>query len=344
MMRWGAWVLATAAAGAVLFVGAYVIDTTLHGDRVARNVTIDGVHVGSLDPAALDRYLAGVRDTVAQRPILLDGGDRAIEARLSDVGIVLDSMRVRTDALAAGGDGSFWSDVISWWSSFGTPRQVELTFVADPAIARAYIAARPEQRPYEPVEPAYSGSTGEWIVHAGSSGLALDPADAADAVAAIAGRGYPPSVVAVAWQPVPPRIDEAELEASLSAAEAMAIDLDIYVNGWSGTIGRGTVRRWIDSELTADGLVPRFDLERAEASVQRLFSGFIDPGTPPVFTVVDGVVDAELGREPLRCCAPGFGAELEEAALTGNLTVVQLPPTPVYEDAGLAAVEAMGID
>jgi vancomycin resistance protein YoaR len=327
-----------------VFVGVFAIDAGLHHDRVARNVTIDGVHVGGLDYAALDRFIDALAEEASVRPLRIDGGHRSIDATLADVGVRLDTDALRAAVRRAGWDGSFSDDLLVWWSSFSTPRNIELSFVADPDIAEGFIAARPETYPYAPVEPTYTGSSGALVVTPGADGLALDPATAARAVGALAGAGYPPATVAVDWEPVPPRIDGDALEASLVAADTMARDLDVWVNGRRGTIGRGTVVRWIDSELTDAGLIPRFDYERAEASVERLLAGFVDPGTPPVFTVVDGRVDAELGEEPMRCCEPGFGADLEQTAIHGVPTIVRLPPTPVYADAGRAAVEAMGIE
>jgi len=307
-------------------------------------VTIDGVHVGGLDRAALDRFIATLAEEAAVRPLRIDGGDRFIDTTLADVGIRLDTDALRAAVRGAGWDGSLSDDFLSWWSSFSTSRNVGLSFVADPGIAAAFIAAQPETYPYAPVEPAYTGRSGVLVVSPGSDGLALDPAAAARAVTALAGAGYPSATAAVGWEPVPPRIDSEALEASLEAADAMARDLDVWVNGQRGTIGRGTVMRWIDSDLSAEGLIPRFDYERAEASVERLLAGFIDPGTPPVFTVVDGEVEAELGEEPMRCCEPGFGPDLEQTAVHGVPTIVRLPPTPIYADAGRAAVEAMGIE
>jgi vancomycin resistance protein YoaR len=329
---------------AVLFVGAFAADDLWHGSKVSRNVTIDGANVGGLDGPALDDAIAALAAEASARPIVIEGGDRSIEATLGDLGIELDQARLRDEVMAAGWEGSVWDDLLSWWSSFREPRNVEPSFVMDAATADAFFVGRPGVRAYEPVEPSYSGVSGELVVTPGRDGLALDPAKAVAAIAATVGDGYPADAVEVAWEPVPPRIDAAALDASLEAAHAMASDIGVYVFGQAGTIGRTTVTRWIESELTDDGLVPRFDLGRAEAAVQRLFGSFTDPGTPPVFTVVDGRVTAELGEEPLRCCAPGFGAELEAHAMQGSTALVSLPPTPVYDDAGRAAVQAMGIE
>jgi len=342
--RWGAWVLGALVATLVAAFGVFLIDSALHNGRVARNVTIDGRHVGGVDRVALDRRLQSLSTEALGRPLRLQDGDRAIEVTLGEVGVGMDVARLRSDVLAAAREktpaGGFWS----WWSSFFTPREVGTTFVAEPGIAETFIAGLPEARPFEPVEPTYTGITGSLVVTPGIDGLALDPAAAAAAVATLAGPGYPAMTVDVTWQPVPPRVDAAALQASLEAADAMAIDLGVFVNGHTATIGRGTVMTWIESDLTPSGLTPRFDLDRAEASVERLLAGFVDPGTAPVFTVVDGEVTAELGAEPLRCCAEGFGADLEASALTGNRTLVMLPPTPVYPDAGRAAVAALGVE
>jgi vancomycin resistance protein YoaR len=329
---------------AVLFVGAFVVDDLLHGSNVSRNVTIAGTHVGGLGVDDLDDHIAALAAEARLRPFVIDGGERTIDATLGDLGVELDEARLRAEVIAAGWEGGVWDDLISWWSSFGEPRNVEPSFVIDTETAEAFIAAHPGVLAYEPVEPSYSGATGALVVNPGRDGLALDPAKAVDAVASVVGDGYPVGAVAVEWDPVPPRIDATALEASLEAADAMASDIGVYIFGQAGTIGRTTVTHWIESVLTDDGLVPRFDLERAEAAVQRLFGSFIDPGTPPEFTVVDGEVIAVLGEEPLRCCAPGFGAALEAHAMGASAALVSLPPTPVYDDAGRAAVEAMGID
>jgi vancomycin resistance protein YoaR len=344
LLRWGAWALGAPVAVLAVYGGAFLADSALHYERVQRNVTVDGVFVGGLDRPSLDRYLDELATEAAVRPVVLDGGDRVIEATLADLGVRLDVAAIRGDVLGAGDHGSFVDDIAGWWQSFGESRNVGVRFVIDPGVAETFLAAQPNLRPYEPVEPTYSGIFGELIVMPGGDGLALDIAGAVAAVESLAGNGYPAASRTIEWKPVPTQIDDAALADSLAAAEAMAVDVKVVVNGRSATIGRGTVRRWIESEFTANGLVPRFDHERAEASVMRLLSSFIDPGTPPTFTVVDGEVITELGEEPMRCCEPGFGADLEAWVKNDRQLSLILQPTPVYDDGGAAAVAELGIN
>jgi vancomycin resistance protein YoaR len=115
------------------------------------------------------------------------------------------------------------------------------------------------------------------------------------------------------------------------------------VNGQVATIGRGTVTRWIEPGPVEDGLMPQFVAGRTQRSVERLLAGLIDPGTPPVFSVEAGEVVVELGAEPMRCCAEGVAEELYETAAQGHLRIARLDPVPVYDDAGAAAAEELGI-
>ncbi len=343
LLRWGAWALGAPVVVLTVYGGGFFADAALHYDRVSRNVTIDGVFVGGLDLPSLDRHLDDLAASFADRPLLLDGGDRVIEATLSDVGVRLDVDAMRTDALDAGRNGALLDDLRGWWSSFDQSRNVGIRVVVDPEVAETFIAGQPNVRPYEPIEPTYTGASGDIVVTPGSDGLALDVVGAIAAVTDLAGDRYPPDTIEIEWRPIPPRIDSMALAESLAAADAMTVDLPVVVNGQTATIGKGTVGRWIDSELTDSGLIPRFDEGRAEASVIRLLGSFVDPGTPPTFTVVDGEIVTELGREPMGCCESGFAPALEEWAREGHLRSLVLPPTSVYDDGGAAAVAALGV-
>jgi vancomycin resistance protein YoaR len=340
----GAWALGGLVAVAALPLLVFLTDQAFHRGEAARNTVLAGRPVGGLGRGALEGALDDLAPEVASRTIVLQGEGRAITASYQQLGIGIDRSTVFDAVMASGRVGGLIEDAVSWWSSFDRKRRVELVYSIDEATAASWLQSHPEARPADPVEPTYSGRTGAIVVERGQDGLALDVAGAVAELREAVRAGAPPPSLAVVWEVVPPAIDDEELQAAVDAAnQLVADDLRVMVNGRVATIGKGTVARWIEAGDIDDGLMPRFAASRAQASVERLLAGLTDPGTPPVFQVEDGEVTVELGAEPMRCCADGVAEALFARASQGDLGVVRLDAVPVYDDAGAAAAEALGI-
>ena len=344
LVRGARWVLAAALVTA-LPVAVAMIDDAFHRGEAARNVHLAGTPVGGLDAEALGREFDRLDADVASTPLRFAGPERSVQATMSDVGVAVDREATLRAVMAVGRDDGVVGDATGWWRRLRRPDDVAVTWTVDRAAATTWLGEHPEAFPIEPVEPTFSGAGGDLEVTPGHDGLALDVAAAVEALAAASGPGSLPSEVPAGWEPVPRRIDDEALAAAVAEAEALVSDdLTVYLNGRVASIGRGTVTRWIDAVDRGDHLEPVFDPGRAHGSVERLLAGLTDPGTPPTFAVDDGVVTMNLGDEPMRCCAEGAVDEMFDAAAGGHLRIAVLEPVPVYDDGGLAAAEALGVE
>ncbi|MCP3994974.1 MAG: VanW family protein, partial [bacterium] len=108
--------------------------------------------------------------------------------------------------------------------------------------------------------------------------------------------------------------------------------------------GTTTMRRWIDSEVGADGLVPVFNEERVIESLERLLDGYATRVPQPAYLVANGQVNYGLDGDPARtCCDTGVAEVLYRAAEKGGNSFAILPTRLLEDDFGLERVETLGI-
>jgi vancomycin resistance protein YoaR len=144
---------------------------------------------------------------------------------------------------------------------------------------------------------------------------------------------------------MPPRFNNDDLEAALTVAEQLAAhDLTVRINGMTAHIGATSIRHWIDSAVTDDGLVPVFNEDRVNASLERLLDGYATPLPQPEYHVANGEVIYTIDGDPARtCCGEGAAAALYQEAQAGGRSIVFLPTRRAEADLGKARIEAMGV-
>jgi hypothetical protein len=183
------------------------------------------------------------------------------------------------------------------------------------------------------------------VLTEGEDGVYLDPVEAADALAGEVEFGSRPFVVTVPWTPMQPRFDQSDVDAAVAAAQNLIdSDLTVRINGRSAVIGRTTIRRWVESTVTDGGLIPVFNEDRVNDSLQRLLDGYATPLPQPKYLVANGVVTYALDGDPARgCCGEGAAEALyREAQQSGN-SLVFLPTRLVEDDFGLARIKSLGV-
>jgi vancomycin resistance protein YoaR len=345
-LRRGLVVLAFAIPGILVgTVAAWGVDRAAHVDRVNRNVTLDGLAVGGMTAPELDAVIDRIATESAADTVEIAAPGLDIVLTQAEAGITVDRSSTREAVLAAGRQGNPISAFGSWVGGLTDPLAIEPVFTVDTTTAAAAIAATPGSVQQPPVEPGFTYASGEPVITEGADGVYLDPEEAADALAAEVEFGGPPYSVDVAWSPMPPRFDNADLTAALTEAERLAAgDLTVRINGKNATIGATSIRHWIDSAVTPQGLVPVFNETRVDDSLQKLLDGYATPLPQPVYHVVDGRVTYTIDRDPARtCCGEGAAAALYSEAQTGGRSIVFLPTRLVEADFGKARIDAMGV-
>jgi vancomycin resistance protein YoaR len=326
-------------------VAAWGIDQLVHGDQVNRNVTLDGVAVGGFTAAELDGLLEEMAAERAGDTAVINAPGYAIEVTNAEAGIRLDIAATRAAALQAGRDEDAVSSFSTWLTAMRDPVEVRPIYTVDLEAAMETISSASGWVRVRPTEPSFTAAGGEYVVTPGSDGEYIDPAAAAEALAAEVAFGRPPFSVDVPWSPMAPQFNEEHVARALEAAAVLTdTNLTVRLNGRSAQIGRTTLTRWIDSAVSSDGLVPVFNEERVTESLERLLDGYTTRFPQPVYLVEDKQVTYGLDGPPaMECCDAGAADLLFAEAERGGSAFVFLPSKPVEQDGGTARVETLGI-
>lgn len=333
------WTVAGIAAVCLLLVGAWAIDQkVLNDDGVMRNVLLDGDPVGQFSAADLDARLEAIAGDVANDVLTVDLPERVITATNATAGVGLDTEATRAAVMEQGRSGNLVDQFETWARSFLEPVEVDLTYTHDPATLAAWVGDLPAARFRDPVEPSFTGRTGEIVVEPGVDGLYLDAETVAVAAVDAFETQSSPFTVSVDWTAIPPRVTPRRLEQAVAAAEELADShLTVSVGDHVTRIGPRTIRRWILSEQQGDTLVPVFDEPKVHRQLERILAEFADPGEDPTFRIVDGAVEVEFGTPPTRCCAPGVADLVFEAIASGRAGTLALPLVEVEDERTQAA-------
>lgn len=327
----------------VAVVAAWLVDEEIaHDGVVARGVVYEGASLDGLDPGDLEAHLIEAAEGVAATPVTLAAPGRELVDTNAAIGIALDTESVAAAAMESGRNGSMVDDLWSWVTSFVEPRTVEPAYEVDAEQLAQWVDARPDAVREPPVEPAFTGADGQLVASNGVNGARLYAASVAPAVETAITSSEPPYRIEVAWEPLPPLVDEAGLQTALSVAEELASrPLTVRLQNRVVRIGRETIRRWIDSTQHGDELTPVLARDRIAESMQRLLHDVTTEGTPPRFEIVDGEVVVEFGIAPMKCCGSGVADVVAEAIETGYRGAVALPLVPAADPETVA--EELGI-
>ena len=349
MPRWSVRVLTVAAlavAGLLLSsVAAWGVDRVVHTDQVNRNVSLGGVAIGGMTEGELDVVIDDVAAAMAVDQVVIAAPGLDIVVTQAEAGITIDRAAIKDAAFAVGRDGNMLGSFSSWIGAIGDPVEIDPLFSIDVAVTAEMIRSAPGWVRLAPVEPSFTAASGEIVVKSGEPGIYLDPDVVAEALAAEVAFGEAPFGVGVSWSPMEPRFDETHVAAALEVMDDLTdTDLTVRLNGRTAYVGETTLRRWVDSEVGADGLVPVFNEDRVLGSLERLLDGYATPVPQPAYLVSDGQVTYGLDGPPAEtCCDAGAADALYREAQRGGSSFVFLPTRLLEEDGGVERVETLGI-
>ncbi len=358
---------------AVLFV-AWGVDSAVQGDRVARNVTADGVAIGGLDEADLDAVASDLEDRLKGQPATLKIGTVLLDTDLYDLGTRVNRDQLKTSALAARGDGSFITAPFRWVGSFFNEVEVPVELEVDDEASSIAAEALIEGQLTQPSEPFFDTDGPELRVVDGVDGATIDPETVPPLLEASLTEGAP-YVLDIAPLALRPTLQTDVLQAVADEAnEATSQPVGFRVLGSDATIESAQLRSWV--ELTgADTPTPGWTIngDRAIDELRPLFSSLGDESQQAHFEVVDGRPIIVPASESVVCCEDDTGDRIREG-LTGAAAqvapaveeeesdeaddeegegstttaaqpsrIIELMPTVTGSDAGVLELEALGV-
>jgi vancomycin resistance protein YoaR len=215
----------------LLFVAAGAIGLGLyasaHSGRVYQGVRIAGLDVGGLTPAAARAALDDAFADYAAAPLTLLAGDETFQITPAEMGARLDSVATIDVAMAWGRDGSPWSRSQAWVRALLHGVAVTPRIALDPEAAQQRITALAPRVVRPPVDATLDFSTGSAAIVPDVTGVRLDYAATASAIAASVAR-FASEPVPLVTHPAPARITAASLAPNLPEAHA-AIDAPLIL-------------------------------------------------------------------------------------------------------------------
>ncbi|MFP5378136.1 MAG: VanW family protein [Acidimicrobiia bacterium] len=326
---------------------AWAVDTRRSEGEVVRNVTLAGRDVGGLSPAELDRVIGELSAGFERATVVVETDGPSFSFAAAEVDLTLDEAATAEAALAVGRTGGAPGRAVAWARSFARPRKAPVAVAVDRSALRRLVEAADTGR-IPPTEPSIRPAGRRLEVVEGKPGRGVDPAAVLDALPEAARSGTT-MVVRVRRGDVPPRFGADDARTAARAAEAATTAaLAVSVDGDPAEVRAATLRSWVRSRATEDGIRTFVDRSEADAQLPGLLDGLGAEGVDASFTVVGGVPQVVPGRAGTACCGPGAGEEIDAAfqarlAGRGLDAPVALPVKPVEPDLTDAEAAALGI-
>ena len=311
---------------------------------MARNVTLVDRPIGGLDHAAVAAVVAELSQQYAGAEVDVKAPSGGFKAGASDLGLTVDQARTTAAAFQVGEHGFVLSRIWNWVRSFVSSRPAPVVVNVDQRPVRRLVAELDKDR-VPAVEPSIAEKDGSIVAVPGKDGTGLDPAALVGGLSKAASKGLP-LVVTVGRTSVPPQFAIEDAEKLATEAEGLAAaGLDVVAAGTSAKLPAETIRGWLSSKVTEDGLKLAVDTEKAPEALGELLP---DAGKKPVnagFSIDGGAVSITPAATGTKCCAPEAASVIEQALLnpTAGGAPVDLPMRTVEADRTEAEARQLGI-
>jgi vancomycin resistance protein YoaR len=331
-------------AAAVMVGVVWTADNQSHKSVVARNVTLVDRPVGGLDRPAVAAVVADLSSSYAGAEVDIRAPSGGFKANATELGLTVDQARTTDAAFQAGDQGFVLARVWNWAKSFVASRPAPVVVSVDQGPVRRLVAQLDKDR-VPAVEPTITAKDGAMVAVPGKDGTGIDPVAVITGLSKAAAKGLP-LVVTVGRTSVPPQFGLAEAEKLAADAERLAAGgLDVAAAGTTAKLPADTIRGWLSSKVTDQGLKLVVDAKKAPEALGELLP---DAGKKPVnagFTVSGGSVSITPAASGTKCCAPEAATVVENALLNhaqGDAPV-ELPLRTVEADRSEDEARKLGV-
>ncbi len=327
---------------AILVLSVWVVDATIHRDRVVRNVKIAGETVGGLSDIALRARVDAIADRLADTQIVIQSelGDASWVA--SDLGISLDVIATFEAVMNTRREGLL-NRPIDWLSALTSNTTAKIAINIDlPTLERSLHSNQRLRR--APIDPSIRIGTNRLELVPGIVGQLVDVEDAAAAITKVLQEGTTPTV-RVATIEVPTEFsDQTVRELVAEANRSVQTPLRVRLNDYETVIAPRIVASWFVLDL--DGSQPSLNLETPLilASLEELLMPGNTGAGQAQFEIRDGTVKIISSDGGTACCRRD-AVDIVKAALETRLggQVHVLPNRPAAPREAVNRLEALGI-
>jgi vancomycin resistance protein YoaR len=308
---------------ALLYVAAYAFTS----DRIPRDVTVAGVDIGGLKPAAAARVLRDELVPRTERTLVAHLGDTEVEVDAADTGLRVD---VAGTVAAAGGGRSL--NPVRMWEVLTGGEKVEPVLIVDESEHAAALSRLQEQVGQDPVAGTVEFRRGRAVPVLPRVGRELDDGAASEALrdAVVAQRPH----LQLPVHDVPGKVDRAEVQRALQqfGQPAMSAPVRVEVPGDAVRLTPAQIGPAL-SMVARDGrLVPQLDADTLTRSARGPLGKLIDEPKDATVVLRNGspqVVPAEAGTEvDLKVLADKLLAVLPREGAAARTIALEATTTP----------------
>ncbi len=341
----------------VFLFAAWGIDTAVSGDRVVRNVEVEGLPLGGLDRDEVLAVASDLTDGLDGVPVRMRGGDRVLVSDARAMGVEVDAERLADDALDARRGGFVLARPFRWLQTFFSTEEIGVGYDLDRADTVAEIDRIIGDELSDPVEPTIELRGTLFVATAGSNGASLDAAAVANALAEELRPGAASYDIDIDLELLEPELPSTELAdladelnqvtstpivVTLSGTDDAEADTDTDTDDVPVTISPNDLRTWVELSVTPGAVGWSLDDGALAEWLEPQFTGLGDDSQQARFDVVDDVPVIIPADESVVCCDEDSG-ERVRSAMTAGSGEVELDTKVTTSDAGVAELEALGI-
>ncbi len=325
-----------------LVVGAWVIDTAVHRDRVVRNVKVAGETVGGLTDVALRARVQAIADRVADTQIVIQTelGDATWAA--SDLGVSLNVLTTFESVMNTRREGLI-NRPLNWLSSLASTTSAKINVEIDlPTLEQALYANDRFKR--SPVEPSTRVALDQVQLVPGVPGKLIDVRDAAEAITQVIEEGGTPSVQIGTVEVATRFSDNAVTELIAQANRAVQTPLQLRLNDYETVVAPRVIAGWFVLDLERS--VPTLDVDPALilSSLEELLMPGNTGAGQAEFDVRNNVVRIISSDGGTACCDV-VAVEIVTAALEAGHgdQIHVLPNRPAAPREAVNRLEELGV-
>ncbi len=351
----------------VFLFAAWGIDTAVSGDRVVRNVEVDGISLGGLDRGEVEAVAGDLSDGLDRVPVRMDGGSRQLESDALAMGVRVDDAGLAEAALDARRGGFVLARPFRWVQTFFSTEEIGVDYVLDREATLGEIDRLIGDELSDPIEPTIELRGTTYVATPGSNGASLDAAEVANTLAGELrpdASEYEFDIDLVLLEPELPSSELTDLADELNAVTAneLVVSIEGFGSGVATddedtedeasddetegddvvTIRPIDLRTWVELSAEPGAVGWSLDADAIGEWLEPRFTGLGDENQQARFNVVDEVPVIIPADETVVCCDDD-SADRIRAAMEADAGEVELATRVTTSDAGVAELQALGI-
>ncbi len=328
----------------MLLCAGWGIDSAVSGDRVVRNVEVEGVAIGGLDRDDVLAAATQLNENLGAQQVVVTVGDESIESTASDLGAMVDSDALADAAFDARRGGFILAQPFRWAGTFFSTATIDVPYTVDETIADEATSTLIDTMLSTPIEPQFDVTPTAISVIPGAEGATIADGELAIALQAALDAGAPYEIELTAI-PLKPETETETLDQIAADATAATSTSRVFeVLDQTATVEPAQLRSWV-ALVGLDAGTPTWELNEVLVmnDLAELFSNLGSADQRAHFDVVDGKPVIIPPSSGVVCCESD-SPQIIQAALAGNAesNIVLQPDTSDGAEA-IAELEKLGI-